>query len=115
MMAHSVKAVAYDVNERDDGRLELSARTVQTTDEEVQELSAERKRPGRPRDDSLLRMVESYRRALDDETVTAPRDAVAKELGYSNEYVGKRLSVARKRGILGPSPGNGKAGETRTT
>jgi hypothetical protein len=113
MMAHSVKAVAYDVQERDDGRLELSARTAQTTDEEVHELSAERKRPGRPRGDSISRMVDSYRRALDDKTVTAPRDAVAKELGYSNEYVGKRLSIARSRGLLGPAPGNGQAGEVR--
>jgi hypothetical protein len=41
----------------------------------------------------------------------APRRTTARALGYSENYVGRLLGFARERGLLGPAPGPGQAGE----
>jgi hypothetical protein len=64
---------------------------------------------GLKRDALLGQIAAAYRRALKAGD-TAPRKAVAEEMGYSESYIGKLLVEARRKNILGAAT-PGRAGE----
>lgn len=77
-------------------------------------LPARRPRSRSAHDTLLAQVVDAYRRALA-RGDAKPRVAVASELNISATYVGKLLSEARARKLLGPAPGGGRAGEVPLT
>jgi hypothetical protein len=111
LMRQSATNLVMDVGATDSGArtLEPTARSEEELVKDLPDTLGPRRSPGRPRGESLLRMVELYRREIDNHNPT-PRKAIAEEMNYSVEYVGKRLSIARQRGLLG-SARPGRAGE----
>lgn len=62
--------------------------------------------PGSITDEHLAEVAEVYRNAG-----RAPVEAVRKRFAVSRSTAGEWVMKARKRGLLGPAPGRGKAGE----
>jgi hypothetical protein len=67
---------------------------------------------GQERAELLARVAAAYRKAVDDGN-PVPREALARQLGYSRAHIGRLLMAARKAQppLLGPAR-PGKAGET---
>jgi hypothetical protein len=111
LMRYSAFRLIMDVVSEDQGSvsIEPTARPLREAVAELRDVLGPRKPSGRPRGGSLSRIVALYQREIAHGN-RAPRKVIAEETGYSVEYIGKRLSVARNRGLLGPAR-RGKAGE----